>query len=423
MSPSPADGSTDSPRQPPEPTGSGTLKRRASDDPRADDREITPDDPRTNSREGTRDIFDSPLTPFKETPRGISLFTSPSSPSSSKRIKRKTPSSEGGSTSSGAPASSPGSPDEEEAPEPQFFALAERLQSERRRRISEDEEEWIPSHFLDRSSYRKDQATGLYSSPEKRRALGASILSYAKVLALAADPNFGHCMVTGVDEPDPALEWAHILARATGSAELTTLEWHFGYGFFRLYIDSRWNVVRIRNDWHHHSTIKKVHKWISHRAGKNKKRPQITKLWDVPKAQDGSRPLKIRKHAYFMLPLHEALKTVVLHRRPNIGEPFDPDIPEDRHIFPYQKVGPLTSHVHPHLVIYAAGQKLAFTEKEMGAGFNTWLTTLAGYASFGHEKNAASQNMASLQCIQYIYKICSSKDDMPADDDRWYKRT
>ncbi|KAJ7684415.1 hypothetical protein DFH06DRAFT_6452 [Mycena polygramma] len=273
----------------------------------------------------------------------------------------------------------------------------------------------------------KDKALAL-QSPGRRVPLGASITTDAKRRATAADPNHGLCLLTGSDQPTISRQWAHVLARATKPGELTNLEWSCGMRYFSLYIDSKWNLMPLRSDWHlpfdanlwalvpHHRLIKEVMDWVDSRSTIPKRTP-ISKLWGPKTVKSAA---QIRIHTYFMLPLSDSLRKVSLYR---LSGEFDPVVGEARHVYPFKTVGRLSSHVQPHFVIYTAGQKLAEIEKSLpdAAAYRVWLQNLSKVASFGHRGEAqAEKNLKSLQDIMGIYRAWATPSDLPNTLDTWY---
>ncbi|KAJ7494374.1 hypothetical protein B0H11DRAFT_934129 [Mycena galericulata] len=279
-------------------------------------------------------------------------------------------------------------------------------------------------------------AAAIEASPIQRTT-AASIKTEAKELAKASDPNRGRCLLTGMDQPAITRQWAHILARATKPDELTTIERQWRMAYYSLYIDSRYNLVPLKSDWHlpldnaswalvpHHKLISDVLKWIKSRRQRKRKNDdsdRISKLWETESGPShvNSQSVKIKMHTYFMLPLNDSLRTVPIHRR--VGD-FDPEIPEIRHLYPYRTLGPLSSHIQPHFVIYAVGAKLENIRQSKGDAFIDWLASIANdVASFGYRdaKDYGKKNLVALQNIMSIYEGWTDRRVVPKDGDPWY---
>ncbi|KAJ7152262.1 hypothetical protein C8R43DRAFT_1107009 [Mycena crocata] len=275
-------------------------------------------------------------------------------------------------------------------------------------------------------------------SPQKRVPPGASITSSVKHLVAGVDPNHGFCILTRTDQPPGVRQFAHIIHRVLSAIKLSMLERKWGLCYYTLYIDTRFNIVALVSNWHipmdrgawalvpDYETIALVLQWVEQRRtrARHDGTDPISKLWDVK--QTPGQLLKVKKHKYFVLPLAGYLKEVPLHRRPKTE--FDPKVPEERHLYPFDKVGPLSSHIQPHFVIYAVGAKLAKIRdsKKMEKGrFLPWLTKLAKIASFGLEPGddrAPVTNLNALRNILTIYDAWTKKTDLPNKGDPWWIR-
>ncbi|KAJ7491085.1 hypothetical protein FB451DRAFT_1221985 [Mycena latifolia] len=306
--------------------------------------------------------------------------------------------------------------------------------------IEDEKDELFVPDFNTTEPNRRREVTE--PSPKKRIPVGASILPDAKERVRITDPHRGQCLLTGTD-PNRDVQWAHLLHRATKGDELTTIEWHFGMPYYTFFIDTRFNLVALRADLHilmdadqwtfvpDYQTIRIVLEWLEKVHGGNSQSNPIAKLWVASDSTKEHPMLKI--HQYYMLPLHDALKTVALYRRANVSAPFDANVAEQRHTFPFNKVGRLSSHVQPHFAIYAAGKKLAAMEKKLTeTDFTAWLNTLATNTSFGHpvpkkvtEASTAllhRRNLDSLRDIQRIYTTWTDQGDLPKKNDKWYTK-
>ncbi|KAJ7187186.1 hypothetical protein C8R46DRAFT_1059119 [Mycena filopes] len=267
-------------------------------------------------------------------------------------------------------------------------------------------------------------------SPYKRRPSKSSVASSAKERVRQTDPNRANCLATNNPFPRACLQFAHILAQATSNIQLTLLEWWWQMAFWTLYIDTHFNIFVLRSDLHlsmdsddwtllpHHRVITQIYEWTTavteaDPTGYNKnQRVPISKLYEGE-----------TDFTYFFLPLKDEMKKVAIHRFPTSEPAVDTTVDGDfdpldfvTHSYPFTTIGPLTSHVHPHFVIFAAGQKLfkmaeAVSERE----FKDILARLAKITSFGHDGDADSQDVIS--------KNLTSLHDIVAIHARWTATT
>ncbi|KAF9240205.1 hypothetical protein BU15DRAFT_74122 [Melanogaster broomeanus] len=85
------------------------------------------------------------------------------------------------------------------------------------------------------------------TTPKKRKRFGSSIASSQKQLVRNVDPNHGRCLVTNRGAP---IEFCHLLPRATSGVVLSKLEHAWGIGSHKLNVDTRYNLMCLRVDWH-----------------------------------------------------------------------------------------------------------------------------------------------------------------------------
>ncbi|KAJ7226812.1 hypothetical protein GGX14DRAFT_555396 [Mycena pura] len=284
-----------------------------------------------------------------------------------------------------------------------------------------------------RKHFSKGKARATFESPKKRLWVpGTSVKTEVKAFVRAVDPNKGRCILTGMADPAIAIQFAHIIARRTQASVLTLLEFHWRLPYYTLNIDTRYNVGPIKADNHlsmdaghwalvpHYADLDKIEKWVGKRKDKNAakdRRNGIANLW-----KRDSNTTELEKHTYYMLPLSDALQNVPIFRLPPNRE-FLPKVSEERHVFPFRTLGPLTSHIQPHFAVFAAGAKLAAVEAKMGSRFEKWLNDLANNApSFGYTRPTVIQIAACLQKIRRIYETWTSDDNLPPDGHDWYKR-
>jgi hypothetical protein len=111
------------------------------------------------------------------------------------------------------------------------------------------------------------------------------------------------------------------------------------------------------------------------------------------------------------------MKHVAIHR---YNQEHDPAA-TNTHIYPFSTLGPLRSHIHPHFVVFSAGQKLdAMTSSLSRAELELVLGRLAETASFGHEgsrDDVREENRKSLQLITEIFDKWSSPIGVPRPSD------
>jgi hypothetical protein len=105
---------------------------------------------------------------------------------------------------------------------------------------------------------------------------------------------------------------------------------------------------------------------------------------------------------YYVLPLTEDMKHVALHRYNQEHGPA----PTSTHFYPFSTLGPLRSHIHPHFVVFSAGQKLdAMASNITEDEFEIVLDDLAKVASLGHEGVPAAVERANRDSLQLIIEI------------------
>ncbi|KAJ7450037.1 hypothetical protein B0H11DRAFT_324935 [Mycena galericulata] len=264
-------------------------------------------------------------------------------------------------------------------------------------------------------------------SPKERKSTKSSIAPTAKRLATAADPNGGICLLTNAPHPDCSRQFCHVIARRTINRILTILEWWWQMAYWTLYIDTRFNIVPLRADWHlpmdadewtlvpHHTLISSLVAW--NQAVYERDSTGYNKNNRTPISESYTQT----EFTYYFLGLSENMKKVALHRYP---KDFDPTAVAC-HLHPFSTLGPLTSHIHPHFVVYSAGKKLSdLSLQKSGAEFTTVLENLADTASFGHQGSPAEvkiANLESLEDIMEIYQVWSNSRNVPDDNDRTHR--
>ncbi|KAJ7123882.1 hypothetical protein C8R43DRAFT_1031802 [Mycena crocata] len=260
------------------------------------------------------------------------------------------------------------------------------------------------------------------SSPQKRKE--GSISTSAKNHVRDADPHKGVCLLTNALHPKRARQFCHCIPRSTSDLILTALEWWWQMLYWTLYIDTRYNMFPLMATWHiamdadewtlvpHHQLISRLLTWSSNvtkadPTGYNKsKRNPISESYGTQ-----------TEFVYYFMPLSAAMKEVAIHR---YNEDFDPNNVET-HLYPFSTIGPLTSHIHPHFVVFSAGEKLAKLCKGKSADeIDDLLESFAAVVSFGHEGtltgSVASLNLTSLQDMVRLYDMWSVMENVPQKD-------
>ncbi|KAJ7666718.1 hypothetical protein DFH06DRAFT_1322689 [Mycena polygramma] len=272
-------------------------------------------------------------------------------------------------------------------------------------------------------------------TPDKRCKTTSTVNSRVRglvrdaVLAVHTLVTTVFCLLTNATKPPGSIQFCHVLARRTKDDILTRLEWWWQLPYWTLYIDTRVNIFPLMANWHlsmdagdwalvpHHAIITAILVWTElvlsvDPTGYNKgKRFPIYKSYNQTKFD------------YYVLSLSEDhLDGVVICRYAN---PKANANEMEHHSHPYNKIDKLPSHIHPHFVIYAVGQKLAKLDDEMpGEQFDAFLDKLAATACFGHSSDNDSEgddaddevktkNRGSLDSIIAIYKYWSSDKDVP----------
>ncbi|KAJ7666716.1 hypothetical protein DFH06DRAFT_1469920 [Mycena polygramma] len=232
------------------------------------------------------------------------------------------------------------------------------------------------------------------------------------------------CLLTNARYPSISLQFCHVLARESDEEILTTLEWWWQLPYGTLNVDSRFNILILMVGWRlpmdegdwtfipHYKLIEAIYEWHKNVLAQDPagctevRRSAISELYD---GQTG--------FEYYVLPLTDDMKLAVIHQH---GDDFDPVagiMTVQYHLHPFEKFGPITSHVHPHFVVYSVGETLVRMTSGMTDGQrDIFLENLAKIPCFGHESEGydlKAKNRASLETIMTIYKGWSSKRHVP----------
>ncbi|KAJ6456598.1 hypothetical protein C8R47DRAFT_1227784 [Mycena vitilis] len=255
-----------------------------------------------------------------------------------------------------------------------------------------------------------------------RTSIKDKVLDAARLINALVSTVF--CLLTNAREPPSFMQFCHVLARRSKDPVLTKLEWWWQLPYWTLYVDSRFNIFPLMSQLHlamdagdwafvpHHEIIDAIYKWIKalkkrDPTGYNKgHRSPISELY------------RQIKFIYFVLPLTDFMKRAGIHR---YGPEFDPEVDAtavEHHYWPFKTIGPVPSHIHPHLVIYSAGEKLARKTLNMEDDEReAVLDSLAEIACFGHPEDdidhLRKKNKASLESILSIYADWSSDVHVP----------
>ncbi|KAJ7201056.1 hypothetical protein GGX14DRAFT_400244 [Mycena pura] len=243
-------------------------------------------------------------------------------------------------------------------------------------------------------------------SPHKRKADKSSVRSYVKVLIVKLDPNGGTCLVTRAKEPGSALQGCHLIARRTEDGVLTALEWYWQMPYYTLYIDTRFNIIILRADWHismdnddwtlvpHHRHIAHIEAWNAKVLASDyneEKRVEISESYEGQQVFE-----------YYILPLKKGMEKVAIHRYTVADDP--------------RAMEAHSSHCHPHFVIYSAGQKITEQMNAEDEDEQEVFDQLASMASFGHKGDAAQillSNQDSINQLVFMYKLWSDLEPVP----------
>ncbi|KAI9573777.1 hypothetical protein HD554DRAFT_2310386 [Boletus coccyginus] len=207
-----------------------------------------------------------------------------------------------------------------------------------------------PSPDYDPADERRE-AEGLETrTTPKIRKKTRTVTSSQKDLARSADPNDGRCLITNRPEP---VQSCHLVAQATDHETLTKLEYAWGLKYRYFNVDTRYNMMHLRNDWHF---LFDQPKWIL--VPEIEVLQKLSKIYveDKYATSDITKIFAEPTYRYYVLPALTLREPIC--RYPDVNKPGHEYFP------PYSNLGPLTSHIHPHFVIFNAGKKLASFESE-----------------------------------------------------------
>ncbi|KAJ7056937.1 hypothetical protein C8F01DRAFT_1233451 [Mycena amicta] len=242
-----------------------------------------------------------------------------------------------------------------------------------------------------------------YKSPAKR-AIAKSAPKNIKVLVIKWDVNGGACLLTRVIDPASSRQAAHIVARHTDGVTLTNLEWWWGLRYRSLYIDSRYNILLLRADWHisldsdhwvlvpHHRHINKLAEW---RSSFSKNASNLEQRGDISENYDTDDEI----FEYFLLPLTKEMAHTVIPRYETVNKPSTVQLFQH----PFKKFPVLKSRARPHFVVLSAGMKLAHQLARLGPGEQTArLRKLAKVANFGHRGKKADVENSNVETLSEL---------------------
>ncbi|KAJ7601607.1 hypothetical protein DFH06DRAFT_1482815 [Mycena polygramma] len=278
-------------------------------------------------------------------------------------------------------------------------------------------------------------AAQLKHSPMVRGRRKSSVATLAKSLVRKTDPNHAFCLLTNAPMPSKGLQFCHVLPRATDDDTLKTLEYWFQMPYYTLYIDTHYNIFVLQATFHHpmdggdwalvphHKLIDSLTEWMDKVLRKDETGFNPTNRVAISKSYEGR-----LEFGYYFLALTKDMQQTAISRYTEIADPEHLENFDPRALTPYfhptasTEIGELTSHIHPHFVVYAIGQKLARIRKDMGRmRFNRFVRSLATHACFGHEetenKSIEDANQASLQQIITLHAQWSSTMHVPKPTD------
>ncbi|KAF7315844.1 HNHc domain-containing protein [Mycena indigotica] len=269
----------------------------------------------------------------------------------------------------------------------------------------------------------------VYTTPAHRAVVNG--MNLVKQLVIELDPNGGACLLTLMLDPKRSRQACHIIARRTKSGLLTIIEWKWGMRYMTLYIDSRFNIILLKSDWHilldsnnwvlipHRKWISRVREWMDDfediynatDVDKSRRRP-ITEIYSQ----------KDQVFEYFMLPLTEDMQRAVITR---YAEPNVPDV-VTVYKYPFTDLPVLRSCCRPHFVMFSAGEKLAPFKAD-----HTMIAHLAAYLGARndeqHRDGSESEQLANEQLLQDLigtYETWSKNPSSAAEKaamDAWKK--
>ncbi|KAF8557059.1 hypothetical protein OG21DRAFT_1494986 [Imleria badia] len=200
----------------------------------------------------------------------------------------------------------------------------------------------------------------------KSRKVASSIQSFQIGLVLAADPNEGRCLITNV--PSPAtVQLCHLVAQATKKSTLSKLEhvWGIKTGQFNLH--TRYNVLRLRSDWH---TLFDRGQWMLVPEVRIIEELKKIYLTDECPTSDLRERFENEKGPfnYYVVPAPSLRDAICRFANVDSYE-------HKTYAPPFSELGPLKSHIHPHYVIFNTGQKISNVK------YNVLVVQMSGFLS------------------------------------------
>ncbi|KAI9573775.1 hypothetical protein HD554DRAFT_2052527 [Boletus coccyginus] len=205
-----------------------------------------------------------------------------------------------------------------------------------------------PSPDYDPADERRE-AEGLESrTTPKIRKKTRTVTSSQKDLARSADPNGGRCLITNLPEP---VQSCHLVAQATDHETLTKLEYAWGLKYRYFNVDTRYNMMHLRNDWHF---LFDQPKWVLVPEAEVLQKLSKIYLEDKCATSDITKLFVEPTYRYYVLPA-PTLQAPICRFSDVSSRDHETDFP------PFPNLGLLTSHIHPHFVIFNTGKKLSST--------------------------------------------------------------
>ncbi|KAF8547432.1 hypothetical protein OG21DRAFT_917467 [Imleria badia] len=198
------------------------------------------------------------------------------------------------------------------------------------------------------SSYSADFDSIENHATPKVKHSSFSTASSQRDLVPAAVPDENRCFLT--DRP-VALQPCHLVAQETDDETLTKLEYVWEVGYQLLDVETKCNVMQLRIDWLIQFDRSK---WML--VPEAKVLHELSKIYLEDRQPTSNLAKRFAKQTfrYYALPAPTLQEPICRYHDLEDLKRHD----HDDHFPPFARLGPLTSHIHPHLVVFNSGQKL-----------------------------------------------------------------